>query len=147
MAKVNKSILIKAPVEEVFSFMDAVERQPEWLPSMIEVWDITDWPGLGTRWNWVFKMVGLRFEGESLVSEYVRNERIVVETSGGIDSAWRWLFRPEDNGTRIDLTVEYNVPGFILGRIADRLVVEKLNERETESALVNIKALVEGESV
>lgn len=145
MTKVDKSIFINAPVERVFSFMDAVERQPEWLPSMIEVWDIVGWPGLGTRWKWNFQMAGIRFEGRSVVSEYVQNERIVVETKGGIDSNWLWFFRPEANGTRVDLTVEYDMPGSILGRLANKLVVEKLNEREAESALVNIKTIIEGE--
>ncbi len=145
MAKVEKSIVINAPVEKVFSFMDAVERQPEWLPSMAEVWDIKGWPGLGTRWKWLFQMSGVRFQGRSVVSQYVQNKRIVVETKGGIDSNWLWLFRSEGAGTRVDLTVEYIMPGSILGKLAGK-VVEKLNEKEAESALVNIKALVEDET-
>ncbi len=145
MAKVGKNIFINAPVGKVFSFMDEVERQPEWLPSMVGVWDIAGWPGLGTRWKWHYQMAGIRFEGRSVVSEYVQNKRIVVETKGGIDSYWLWLFQPEDNGTRVNLTVEYRLPGSILGRLAGK-AVEKVNEKEVEAALANIKKIIESRS-
>ncbi|MGQ9625430.1 MAG: SRPBCC family protein [Anaerolineae bacterium] len=143
MTRIERDIIINAPVGKVFSFMDAVEKQPEWLPSMIEVRDISNWPGLGTRWRWVFKMAGVRFEGESLVTEYLQNKKIVVETKGGIVSVWTWLFRPHRGATKVYLTIEYEVPGGVLGRLADRFLVEKMNQKEAEAALANIKSMVE----
>ena len=146
MARIEKGIIINAPVEKVFSFMDAVDRQPEWLPSMVEVRDITNWPGLGTRWQWTYKMAGVSLEGEGLVTEYIQDKKIVVETKGGIDSAWTWLFRPHREATKVYLTIEYKVPGGILGRLADKLVVERMNQKEAEAALANIKSMVENEA-
>ena len=44
MVKLEKSIMIKAPVERVFSFMADPKNLPEVWPSMVEVKDIQPAP-------------------------------------------------------------------------------------------------------
>ena len=46
-------------------------------------------------------------------------------------------------GSRLDLHVDYDLPGGVLGDVADRLYVERRNEREAEHSLQNLKDLVE----
>ncbi|GAI82981.1 unnamed protein product, partial [marine sediment metagenome] len=55
---------------------------------------------------------------------------------------WNWNFEPHDDGTKIDLSVEYTIPIPILGKIAEAIVL-KQNEREADLALANIKAKME----
>jgi coenzyme Q-binding protein COQ10 len=141
MAKVEKSITINAPMEEVFAYVEDPMNQLEYLPSIVEVKDVTG-QGVGAHYHWTYKMTGLRFEGESTMTEYIPNERMVVETKGGIVSTWSWTFTPEDGGTRVDLTVEYTIPVPVLGRLGEALVLRQ-NEREADQALANIKAKLE----
>ncbi len=122
--------------------MDDLLNMPEWLPSMIEIKDVTG-EGVGKRGRWAYKMVGMRFEGETTCTEHAPNERTVFQTTGGIPSTWTWTYTPEDEQTRIDLTVEYTVPVPVLGRLAEALVVRQ-NERELELAMTNIQGMVEG---
>ena len=142
MAKIEKSITINAPVEEVFAYVDDPMSQLEYLPSMVEVKDVTG-QGVGAHYRWTFKMAGLRFEGETTMTEYTPNERMVVQSKGGIVSTWNWTFTPEDGGTKINLTVEYTVPIPVLGKLGEALVL-KQNEREADQAMANIKAKLEG---
>jgi uncharacterized membrane protein len=142
MAKIEKSITINAPVEEVFAYVDDPMSQLEYLPSMVEVKDVTG-QGVGAHYRWTYKMAGLRFEGETTVTEYTPNERMVVHSKGGIISTWSWTFTPQDGGTKINLTVEYTIPVPVLGKLGEALIL-KQNEREADQAMANIKAKLEG---
>ena len=142
MAKVEKSITINAPVEKVFAYIEDPMNQLEYLPSIVEVKDVTG-QGVGAHYRWAYKMTGLRFEGETTMTEYVSNERIVVQTKGGIASTWSWTFTSGDGGTEVSLTVEYTIPVPVLGKLGEALVL-KQNEREAGTAMANIKAKLEG---
>jgi len=142
VAKIEKSITINAPVEEVFAYVEDPMNELEYLPSLVAVKDVTG-QGVGAHHRWTYKMAGLRFEGETTVTEYIPNEWMVVETKGGIVSTWSWTFTPEDGGTKLDLTLEYTVPIPVLGKLGEALVL-KQNEREAGQAMVNIKAKLEG---
>jgi uncharacterized membrane protein len=50
----------------------------------------------------------------------------------------------EGDSTRVDLTFDYEMPGGGLGKIADKLVVERTNDKNAETSLANLKALAEG---
>jgi uncharacterized membrane protein len=54
-----------------------------------------------------------------------------------------FTYTPEENGTHIDVEIEYTVPGSVLGRIANSLFIEKLQENATDQTLANLKAMLE----
>jgi hypothetical protein len=68
---------------------------------------------------------------------------------------WRWEFEgttsgsiachhePVEGGTRITTDFEYSVPGSVIGRAADRLLLEKRMRRDFENSLENLKLLAE----
>lgn len=142
MAKIEKTITINAPVEKVFAYVEDPMSNPEWLPGVVEVKDVTG-QGVGSHFRWVYKMVGMRLEGESTTTEYVSNRRIVTQSKGGAVSTWTWTFEPHDGGTKLNLVVEYTIPVPVLGKLAEALVL-KQNEREAGLAMANIKARMEG---
>ena len=98
---------------------------------------------VGRHFGWTYKMTGLRFEGESTVTEYISNERLAVQTKGGIASTRTWSFEAHDGGTKLNLAVEYTVPVPVLGKLAEPLV-HRQNEREADLAMANIKGRMEG---
>ena len=144
MARVEKSIIIKAPVEKVFNYMDDPMSNLEWLPGMIDVRDVVQTPNkVGTHFRWTYKMVGIRFEGETTTTEYVANKRVVTQSKGGISSTWTFTYEPHAEGTKLTLTVDYSIPIPVIGKIAESLVL-KQNEREANLAITNVKEKVEG---
>ena len=144
MAKVERSIIINAPVEKVFAYIEDPTLNPEWLPSVMEVKDVTlTEEGVGSHFRWVYKLAGLLFEGESTTTEHIPNRRIVTQSKGGIVSTWTWTVQPHDGGTKANLVVEYTIPVPVLGKLAEPLVL-RLNEREADLAMANIKARMEG---
>ncbi len=143
MAKVEKSITINASVKKVFEYVSNAELTPEWLPGMVEVKDIKRTEeGVGSTFKWVYKMAGMRIEGETTTEEYVSEKKIVSRSKGGVNSLWTWNYKPDNNGTKIDLIIDYTVPIPVLGKIAEAIVL-KQNIREADLALANIKAKME----
>jgi carbon monoxide dehydrogenase subunit G len=142
MAKVKKTLFIQAPVREVFEFMDTPEKLVEIWPSLVEVSNVQSQPGGGNNFHWKYKMAGMFFEGDTTVQEFVRDQRTVTSNSGGIPSTFVWTYQPEDNGTRLNMEVEYTVPVKVLGKLAEPVIV-KMNEREVETLLGNLKTQLE----
>jgi len=143
MAVVEKSIEINAPVEKVFSYLEDAESNVEWLPGMMEVKDVNKTKDyVGTHFRWVYKMAGLRFEGETTVIEHIPNNKVVTQTKGGIHSTWNFAFEPKGGGTKLTIKVDYKIPIPVLGKLAEALVL-KQNEREASMALSNIKERME----
>ena len=142
MAKVEQSITINVPVEKVFSYTSDPINQLEWLPSITDVRDVTG-EGVGKRFSWTYKMMGMSFKGESEFAEYIPNERIVLKTTGGILSTWNWTYKPQAGGTLVNLVVEYTVPVPVLGKVAEKLILRQ-NEREAALSMTNLKERLEG---
>ena len=141
MAKVEQSITINAPVEKVFSYVCDPMNQLEWLPSMTDVRDITG-EGVGQKFGWTYKMMGISFKGETEVVESVANQRRIIKSTGGIQSTWTWTFKSENGKTVVNLAVEYTIPVPVLGKVAEQLVLRQ-NEREAALSMTNIKERLE----
>jgi uncharacterized membrane protein len=143
MAKIEKSIFINAPVEKVFAFMAEPINQLEIWPSMLEVKNVQPLSNGGHSFDWVYKMAGLRFDGHTEMTEFVKDQRVVAKSSSGISSTFIWTYQPEEGGTRTTVNVEYSLPGKILGKISEP-IIHKMNEHEGETILANLKARMEG---
>ncbi len=142
MAKLERSITINAPVEKVFDYVDDPVTQLEWLPSMMEVKDVSG-SGVGKHFTWKYKMAGILLKGETTTTEHIPNERIVTQGKGGATSTWIFNFETHDGGTMLELTIEYTIPIPVLGKLAEKIVLKR-NEREADLAMANIKEKMEG---
>ena len=142
MANVKKSIVISAPVEKVFEYINVPTNLTEIWPSMVEAKDVQRLSNGGNSFRWVYKMAGMSFEGVSEDTDVVPNERIVSKTEGGIESEVTWAIQPENGGSIVTFDAEYTVPIPLLGKLAEAFIV-KLNENEAETILANLKSRME----
>jgi uncharacterized membrane protein len=145
MAHIKKDILIHAPVQQVFDMVYDFESIPQWMVGMEKVYNISPGErGEGSAFEWVYNMAGVKFNGASRIVSLDPPRKAVITSTGGIDSTWTWTYAAEGEGTRLTCEMEYTVPGAGLGKIADKLVVERTNTKNLEKSLANIKALAEG---
>lgn len=144
MKRLEKSVSIKAPIDKVFNYISDPTSAPEMMKSMLEVKDVdVKEGGVGTTFNWVYKMAGMKFSGESVVTEYVANKKLVMQSKGGIKSTWDWTLEPKGDGTQVTLVVEYDVPVPVLGKLAEAMVL-KQNEKDADQSMANLKKILEG---
>jgi uncharacterized membrane protein len=141
MAKVKKSIQINVPVEKVFDYLADQKSQPDWIPSMVEVWDTSE-PAVGSTFKWKYKMAGVLLEGETEVTELVQNKRLRTVSKGAVSSDWLFLLESENGGTELELTIDYTIPVPVLGKVAEKIMLKR-NEKEADLAMENIKATLE----
>lgn len=142
MATLEYSIFINAPVEKVFEYHTDPRNNPEYWPSFEAVKDIEELPSGGKKFGWVYKMAGVKFEGTSETTEFIPNQRYVYESKGGIESTFIYEYKPEGEGTRLSVEIEYTIPVPVLGKLAETIIV-KMNEREGETTLANLKDRLE----
>jgi uncharacterized membrane protein len=142
MAKVERSITINAPVEKVFNYIADPMNNAEWVPSIMEITDVSG-SGVGQHHRWTYKMAGVLLKGETTATEHIPNERIVTQSKGGATSTWIFNFKTHDGGTMMELDIEYTIPIPVIGKLAEKIVLKR-NEREADLAMANVKEKMEG---
>ena len=141
MTVVRKEVVVHAPVERVFAYINEPTTLADWLPSMVGVQRVIG-TGLGQQYEWTYKMAGLLLRGQSTIVEMVPNRRAVHQSIGTIGSVWTYTLEPHEGGTALAIEVEYTVPIPVLGRLAEKLAVRR-DARDLEAALVNVKETLE----
>ena len=139
MAKVDKEGIINVPVEDIFSYLCEPSNAPEFWPSLMEIKDVKSLPNGGYNVRWVYKMVGMRFEGQGEYTEIVPNQWFVIDTKGGVNSKITCTFRSNENKTKMTLTIEYKVPVPLLGKLAEAIIM-RMNDQEADLLMVNLGA-------
>ncbi len=138
MTKLEKEVTAEAPIEEVFRYISEPSNLPELWPSLMEIKNVQLLPNGGYNIRWVYKMVGMRFEGGGEYIKIVSNHWIVIETKGGISSTITWTFRSKEDMTRVTLTIEYKVPIPLLGKLAEAVIV-KMNDQEGDLMMAHLR--------
>ena len=138
MARLEKSIEIKAPVEKVWELCADVEGYPRFMETAKEIRKT----GAGT-YLWKLELGGRTLELDGETTEIVEKERLAWTSSGDFVSQGSWRLEPTAEGTKLTNVMDYELPGLV-GAIIDRIKVSKEMEKNMERNLQNMKALLEG---
>ncbi len=141
MATLKRSIVIDAPADKVFAYVNEPSTMADWLPSMVEVRNVTG-EGEGQQYEWTYKMAGMLLRGESIVVEHVPYSHSVHQSIGMINSTWTFDLEPGENGTTLTLDIDYVVPVPVLGKLAENIVMKRAG-RNIECALDNARDVLE----
>jgi uncharacterized membrane protein len=138
---IQKTLFVGAPVERVYDFWTDYENFPRFMSNVREVQDLG-----GGRSHWVVSGPGgVAIEWDSMLTEQVPGEILAWRSRPGsmLENAGAVRFRPESEGTRVELRLCYNPPAGGAGQaVAELLGADpraKLNED-----LGRLKALLEG---
>ncbi len=141
MASWTDSVVILAPANRVFAYVDEPMRLPDWLPGMIEIRNVIG-TGAGQQFEWTYKMAGLLLRGQATVVEHVPHRCAVHQSIGTVSSTFGYFVTSPREGTRLTLEIEYSMPLPVLDKWAAQLAVKR-NAREFDMALANVKEALE----
>jgi uncharacterized protein YndB with AHSA1/START domain len=141
MSTIHKTVEIRAPVAQVFSYVSQPSHLPEIWPNLIAVDHVEEKPDGGHRFGWVYKMAGLRLRGHSETIAIEPNHLIVDKSDQGLPSTFRWTYEPKDGSTQVTLDVEYQAPF----RMAEP-ILRRINERDADQLLANLKQRMEAKA-
>jgi uncharacterized membrane protein len=145
MRRVEASVVINRPIDEVFEFATNPENDSVWQSGVLESGQVSEGPlGVGATTREVRKLLGRQMESVAEVIEYERNATIGFKsTSGPVQyKAW-YTFESAPGGTRLTLVGEADTGGFF--KLAEGLVMRAF-QREMQGGLATLKDILEGQA-
>jgi len=149
---VSKSIDIKTPVDNVFTYFARPEHVSDQIKNdtvgmTVVPMDIKEGMGVGTTFRVIGDFSGKRLEWDCETTEFIRNEKITAKQFEGPFKRWQITNEFKslgDNLTKVTMTVDYEMPFGPLGAILDKAKFAKSAEKGMETALYNVRGLLEG---
>jgi len=142
MIKIEKSIIINRPVEDVWKFISNVENIPKWNRGTRKGRVTSDGSiGVGAKVQYLRQFLGRQLIVKLRVSEYVPNKVIVLQLSAGLVTAQTgFTFEPVQAGTRLTHPSEIELGGW--WKLITPILSPML-ERDGREDMANIKRLIE----
>lgn len=142
MARVEDSIIVNRPVEEVFAYVTDIERFPEWTSFVRNAAKTSDGPvGLGTALRTDLQFLGRQFTSEQVITEFVPNRVFAGQSvSGPLPMTITTTVEPAEGGTRVTQSIEGESKGFF--GLADP-ILEQVGKRQLRAQLGTLKDLLE----
>ena len=143
MAIVQRNVQIKASPQETMALLSDASRWPDWYPGMTEIDIAAPFPEAGGKVVFKVKSAGISMPITETVLDYEPGKLQVLQMDGMLSGRARSEATPDGDGTRRTTTFDYSLPGGVFGKIADALIVRRLNVKSLEEGLQNFKVLVE----
>ena len=138
--RVDSSVVIDRPPEEVFAYATDPAHTPEWQSSALET--TVDGPvQAGAAGKELRKFLGRRMESTMRIEAFEPPRRFALQvTSGPVPFHVEQTVEPEGTGSLVSVTIEGEPGGFF--KLADPLV-ERAVRRELEGNLATLKDILE----
>jgi carbon monoxide dehydrogenase subunit G len=140
MIRLEESIVVERPVEEVFAYTTDPAKVPEWQSSALEA--SADGPlRPGTTLTEVRKFLGRRIVSRLEVEQHEPPRKFAGRvTTGPVQFRFEQTTEPANSGTRVSVLVEGEPGGFF--RLAEPLV-ERALRRELQTNSATLKDILE----
>jgi hypothetical protein len=147
MAIVQRNVQINASPQETMALLSDASGWPDWYPGMTDIDIAAPFPEEGGKVAFKVKSAGISMPITETVLDYQPGKLQLLQMEGMLSGRARWELTPEDDATRLTTTFDYALPGGVFGKIADALIVRRMNAKSLEEALQSLKAIVEGQYV
>ncbi len=149
MTQIERQIDIDRSPQEVFDVLADLDRLPDWATTVVENHDTPDKPlEVGQTFGQTIRLAGRNIRTEWEVIDVERPRHLAYRATGpaGATLEMHQRVEPDGEASRVELELDYELPGGALGDAVDRIYVERRNEREAEHSLHNLKDLLESRS-
>lgn len=143
--KIESSITINRPAEDVWEYVVDFEKGKMWNPATVDM-RLTSEPPLqkGSTYVWVGQWLGRQMESNCEVTEWEPGRRFSYKiVSGPFPGSASTALKPDGGGTRVTISSEGEMGGFF--KLAEP-VVARMSKRQLEGMLANLKDLMEAQS-
>jgi len=146
MSHLAHSIFIDAPLDKVAKYVSNPEEWAHWYIHLSGPDKLTGKGEAGTVGEFRYSLMGMHLPMTIEVTE---------NTIGTDRHVWRGIFRgtisgaqtctyvSKNGGTEATIEIDYELPGNILGKAVDALLLERLQNNATKGTLENLKVMCE----
>jgi len=146
MTHITKRLVIHAPLLAITPHFSTPERWSEWYVGLSAPTRVEGSGDVGTYSEHTYQLAGHSYPIRHTIEE-VDIEDVSARWKGRFEGSFvgwhRWTYAPVNGDIEVTVDHEYELPGKVLGRIADALFVERMDARNLEHALDNLKMLSE----
>jgi uncharacterized membrane protein len=136
MTRIEASVDIAAPVQEVFAFASDWRYWEDWWEGVSSFKPTTERTrGTGTRYAYKAWVAGLTVNLETEIHDFVENVGWRGVVTKGMPHRTQWVFETKGAATRLTYILEYSLPVPLL----DSLLMKPGWRRRLERSLHNLK--------
>ncbi len=142
MPRVEHSVVIGRPIDEVFGYLTDCTRNPTWLSSVLGAsWTSPEPHGVGATGRMVVRFLGKRVDLAYEVTDHAPPKSSAIRRVGGpLEVTSAYTFEPVEGGTKVTTVSEGTTNGFF--KLADALLAPMF-KRELRADFGNLKTLLE----
>jgi hypothetical protein len=141
MPTLDRSIIIEAPIHEVFKYASDWRYWPDWYDGFTDVSPVTEVErGNGAIYAYKMRVLGIPFKAQTEVHNFVENKGWSGHRVRGVPHKTTYIFEDLNPHTRFTTIIYYSLPIPILGPALCSLLLNRAWRRILEKSLNNLKA-------
>jgi uncharacterized membrane protein len=142
MARIEESIEIRRPVEQVFAYTTDAKSWPKWNSVIVESEQTSQGPvGVGTTFRGTSRLMGRSMPWTAKVTAFDANRMYGKNIdSGAVTIEQHNTYQAEGSGTRFTILYDMKVGGFL--KILSPMLVSSMR-KELKKSLGNLKGVME----
>ncbi|MCP3027373.1 SRPBCC family protein [Halobacillus sp. A5] len=146
MAFLERTVIVKKPLEEVFDTAADFTKSPEIMDAVVEVQPLTEGPvRKGYQFKEVREIRGRKAASTIEITDFEQNKYFTASSEqNGLDLRYHYKFVETTEGTKIEFKGELFTQG-IRNKLAQPLI-KKIIKKEDENHLDNLKQYLEKDS-
>ena len=144
MSHLSATLWVDAPAPVVYDLLADPARAPDWQTLLTEMGPIAGRPGgIGSSYLGYYRVAGRKLPAHFVVTAAERPtlHQVNGTTTGGWNR-WTHLLEPEGDRCRLQITMEYELPGEIIGSLFGMLTGNRI-EREFQRSYERLQRLAE----
>lgn len=140
MTRIEHSVIIQAPVEQVFSYAADYRKWSEWFEGVSEFRPTTDVKqGNGARYAYKARLMGISARVETEIHDFVPSRGWTGVASKGMPHKTHWNFEPLGESTKFTYVLEYQLPVPLVGSLLDSLFMKPQWDKIISRSLENLR--------
>lgn len=145
MARIEESVEIKRPAENVFTYTTEAESWPKWQSFIMEAEQTSQGQiGVGTTFKGTNRMMGLSMKWTAKATEYEPNTKWAKNiTCGSMIIEEHVTYDPTEGHVKFTIVYDMKVGGFL--KLFSPMVVSTMR-KETKKSLSNLKSILEAQA-
>jgi coenzyme Q-binding protein COQ10 len=140
MTRIERSIMIQAPVKDVFDYAADWRKWSEWFEGLLDFRPTTAIEqGNGARYAYKARMMGLSLKVETEIHDLVLNAGWTGVATKGMPHRTQWIFESIGDTTKFTYVLEYKLAVPLVGSLLDSLIMKPQWNRIISNSLKNLK--------
>ena len=146
MFTIKKSVFINRNIEAVYNCGTDPNRWYKWYVGLHEPKNLIVMREIGAKINFIYTFLKMDFLISCEIVENSEKGDCYVwkgKIKGAINSHQTWTYVPEEEGTKVIVDIEYEIPENVFEMVDDISTIEEIQDDSMKQTLNNLKNLCE----